>query len=94
MCSYRERKPDPTEMMQLDGFTVDYCEPVPGKYGLTNIFVYPSEAILLIIMNFELLMALHVYCVLLLSVVVSYDYFWLHPMGRLVFVYTCMWKIS
>lgn len=30
MCSYREKKPDPTEMMQLDGFTVDYCEQVPG----------------------------------------------------------------
>ncbi|KAL4226400.1 secretion activator [Mactra antiquata] len=33
MCSYRERKPDPTEMMQLDGFTVDYCEPVPEFEG-------------------------------------------------------------
>jgi hypothetical protein len=30
MCSYREKKPDPTEMMQLDGFTVDYCEQLPG----------------------------------------------------------------
>ena len=30
MCSYREKKPDPTEMMQLDGFTVDYCEPMGG----------------------------------------------------------------
>ncbi|VDI08515.1 calcium-dependent secretion activator [Mytilus galloprovincialis] len=27
MCSYREKKPDPTEMMQL-WFTVDYCEPL------------------------------------------------------------------
>jgi len=27
MCSYRERKSDPIEMMQLDGFTVDFCEP-------------------------------------------------------------------
>jgi len=26
MCSYRERKADPTEIQQLDGFTVDYCE--------------------------------------------------------------------
>ena len=31
MCSYREKKPDPTEMMQLDGFTVDYCEPMGGR---------------------------------------------------------------
>ena len=30
MCSYREKKSDPTEIMQLDGFTVDYCDPVPG----------------------------------------------------------------
>ncbi|XP_052778321.1 calcium-dependent secretion activator 1-like isoform X5 [Mya arenaria] len=33
MCSYRERKPDPTEMMQLDGFTVDYCESLPELEG-------------------------------------------------------------
>ncbi|XP_041348328.1 calcium-dependent secretion activator 1-like isoform X2 [Gigantopelta aegis] len=33
MCSYREKKPDPTEMMQLDGFTVDYCEPLPELEG-------------------------------------------------------------
>jgi len=26
MCSYRERKADPTEIQQLDGFTVDYCD--------------------------------------------------------------------
>ena len=31
MCSYREKKPDPTEMMQLEGFTVDYYEPRQGK---------------------------------------------------------------
>ncbi|XP_021351970.1 calcium-dependent secretion activator 1-like isoform X5 [Mizuhopecten yessoensis] len=33
MCSYREKKPDPTEMMQLDGFTVDYCEPLQDVEG-------------------------------------------------------------
>lgn len=38
MCSYRERKPDPTEMMQLDGFTVDYCEPVPELEGGKHFF--------------------------------------------------------
>jgi len=36
MCSYREKKSDPTEIMQLDGFTVEYCDPMPelegGKY--------------------------------------------------------------
>lgn len=30
MCSYREKKSEPTEMMQLDGYTVDYIEPVTG----------------------------------------------------------------
>ena len=30
MCSYREKKVDPTEMMQVDGYTVDYCEPTGG----------------------------------------------------------------
>ncbi|XP_064633820.1 calcium-dependent secretion activator 1-like isoform X2 [Lineus longissimus] len=33
MCSYREKKPDPTEMMQLDGYTVDYCEPADVGLG-------------------------------------------------------------
>lgn len=29
MCSYREKKTEPTEMLQLDQFTVDYIEPMP-----------------------------------------------------------------
>ncbi|KAK2147526.1 hypothetical protein LSH36_548g01000 [Paralvinella palmiformis] len=33
MCSYREKKADPTEIMQLDGFTVEYCEPIEGLEG-------------------------------------------------------------
>lgn len=28
MCSYREKKSEPTEMLQLDQFTVDYIEPL------------------------------------------------------------------
>ena len=39
MCSYREKKPDPTEMMQLDGFTVDYCEPMGGVCLLYILFI-------------------------------------------------------
>ncbi|XP_069979070.1 calcium-dependent secretion activator isoform X11 [Penaeus vannamei] len=31
MCSYRERKSEPTEMMQLDGYTVDYIEAVSAQ---------------------------------------------------------------
>lgn len=31
MCSYREKQAEPTEMMQLDGYTVDYCEAVNGR---------------------------------------------------------------
>lgn len=30
MCSYREKKAEPHELMQLDGYTVDYAEPHPG----------------------------------------------------------------
>lgn len=33
MCSYRERKSEPTEMMQLDGYTVDYIEAVSDLEG-------------------------------------------------------------
>jgi hypothetical protein len=30
MCSYKEKKSDPTEMTTLDGHTIDYTEPVTG----------------------------------------------------------------
>lgn len=31
MCSYREKSAEPTEMMHLEGYTVDYCEAVSGE---------------------------------------------------------------
>ncbi|XP_043283484.1 calcium-dependent secretion activator isoform X2 [Venturia canescens] len=31
MCSYKEKKSEPSEMMQLDGYTVDYIEPVSAN---------------------------------------------------------------
>lgn len=31
LCSYKDKKSEPAEMMQLDGFTVDYIEPASGK---------------------------------------------------------------
>ena len=40
MCSYRERKADPTEMLQLDGFTVDYCEPFEGSQPCVFLLEY------------------------------------------------------
>lgn len=42
MCSYREKKSDPVEMLQLDGYTVDYIEPIPGMYYITRSFVFLS----------------------------------------------------
>ncbi|XP_061628393.1 calcium-dependent secretion activator 2 isoform X1 [Phyllopteryx taeniolatus] len=33
MCSYREKKAEPQELMQLEGYTVDYCHPQPGLQG-------------------------------------------------------------
>lgn len=32
MCSYKEKKSEPSEMMQLDGYTVDYIEAASGIY--------------------------------------------------------------
>ena len=32
ICSYKEKKSDPSEMMQLDGYTVDYIESAGGMY--------------------------------------------------------------
>jgi len=34
MCSYKEKKSEPTEMLQLDGYTVDYIEAASGKLFL------------------------------------------------------------
>ena len=31
ICSYKEKKSDPSEMMRLDGYTVDYIEPAGGE---------------------------------------------------------------
>ena len=31
ICNYKERKNDPAEMLQLDGYTVDYIEPAGGN---------------------------------------------------------------
>ncbi|XP_046891035.1 calcium-dependent secretion activator 2 isoform X1 [Hypomesus transpacificus] len=33
MCSYREKKSEPHELMQLEGYTVDYSDPQPGLQG-------------------------------------------------------------
>ncbi|XP_047003794.1 calcium-dependent secretion activator-like [Schistocerca americana] len=33
MCSYKEKKSEPSEMMQLDGYTVDYIEPTADLEG-------------------------------------------------------------
>ncbi|CAH1784696.1 unnamed protein product [Owenia fusiformis] len=43
MCSYREKKPDPTEMMQLDGYTVDYCDPIADVEGGRHFFNVVKE---------------------------------------------------
>lgn len=32
MCSYKEKKSEPSEMMQLDGYTVDYIEAASGIF--------------------------------------------------------------
>lgn len=36
MCSYREKKSEPQELMQLEGYTVDYSDPQPGVVCLPD----------------------------------------------------------
>ncbi|XP_017160295.1 calcium-dependent secretion activator 1 isoform X4 [Poecilia reticulata] len=38
MCSYREKKAEPVELLQLDGYTVDYTDPQPGLEGARTFF--------------------------------------------------------
>lgn len=40
MCSYKEKKSEPSEMSQLDGFTVDYIEPASGKFWVSTYKCY------------------------------------------------------
>ena len=32
ICSYKEKKSEPSEMLQMDGYTVDYIEPAGGRF--------------------------------------------------------------
>ena len=38
ICSYKEKKSDPSEMLQMDGYTVDYIEPAGGKFNISKYF--------------------------------------------------------
>eukprot|EP00095_Tigriopus_kingsejongensis_P011606 maker-scaffold859_size87536-snap-gene-0.9 protein:Tk11606 transcript:maker-scaffold859_size87536-snap-gene-0.9-mRNA-1 annotation:"calcium-dependent secretion activator isoform x4" len=38
ICSYKEKKSDPSEMMRLDGYTVDYIEPAGDLEGGKHFF--------------------------------------------------------
>ncbi|KAF7702047.1 calcium-dependent secretion activator 2 isoform X2 [Silurus meridionalis] len=48
MCSYREKKSEPHELMQLDGYTVDYSDPQPGLQGGQVFFSAVKEGDLVI----------------------------------------------
>jgi len=37
ICSYKEKKSDPSEMLQLDGYTVDYIEPAGAMFYHMNL---------------------------------------------------------
>jgi len=37
ICSYKEKKADPSAMMQLDGYTVDYIEPAGAMFFHMNL---------------------------------------------------------
>lgn len=43
MCSYREKKSEPQELLQLDGYTVDYSDPQPGETNRVNLWAQQVE---------------------------------------------------
>uniref|UniRef100_A0A8C7UP76 Calcium dependent secretion activator 2 n=1 Tax=Oncorhynchus mykiss TaxID=8022 RepID=A0A8C7UP76_ONCMY len=51
MCSYRERKSEPHELMQLEGYTVDYSDPQPGLQGGRVFFNAVKEGDLVVFAN-------------------------------------------
>ncbi|MBN3300898.1 CAPS2 protein, partial [Amia calva] len=48
MCSYREKKSEPQELMQLEGYTVDYTDPPPGLTGGRAFFNAVKEGDMLV----------------------------------------------
>ncbi|KAL4659394.1 calcium-dependent secretion activator 2-like [Arapaima gigas] len=48
MCSYREKKTEPQELMQLEGYTVDYSDPQPGLQGGQAFFSAVKEGDLVV----------------------------------------------
>uniref|UniRef100_A0A8C9RB63 Calcium dependent secretion activator 2 n=1 Tax=Scleropages formosus TaxID=113540 RepID=A0A8C9RB63_SCLFO len=48
MCSYREKKAEPQELMQLEGYTVDYSDPQPGLQGGRAFFTAVREGDLVV----------------------------------------------
>lgn len=44
MCSYREKKSEPQELLQLDGYTVDYSDPQPGEASFIGSYVKHAGA--------------------------------------------------
>lgn len=36
VCSYKEKKAEPVEMLQLKGYTVDYCDSPPGMFVMLS----------------------------------------------------------
>uniref|UniRef100_A0A8C8J9X8 Calcium-dependent secretion activator 2 n=1 Tax=Oncorhynchus tshawytscha TaxID=74940 RepID=A0A8C8J9X8_ONCTS len=51
MCSYREKKSEPHELMQLEGYTVDYSDPQPGLQGGRVFFNAVKEGDLVVFAN-------------------------------------------
>lgn len=48
MCSYREKKSEPQELMQLEGYTVDYTDPHPGNSKLYHFLCHSCMGEILI----------------------------------------------
>lgn len=49
MCSYREKKAEPQELLQLDGYTVDYTDPQPGRQAKTLVILFFFNLLYLLI---------------------------------------------
>lgn len=52
MCSYKEVKSEPSEMMQLDGYTVDYIEQASGMFCL--VLYFSSKFLILYFLKLQL----------------------------------------
>lgn len=66
ICSYKEKKSEPSEMLQMDGYTVDYIEPAGG-------IIKPFKSSYIVHINLINKFKMRIYIILCFSYVLPHE---------------------